>query len=407
MPKLQTLLIVSHVVHYQWETQLYAYGPYAREVDIWADLFPCVIIAAPCRHAPPPGDALAFTRTNIVIRTQRERGGETLCAKLIQIGCLPLLVWDLAWAMYRADAIHVRCPGNLGLLGVLLAPLFSRYLVAKYAGQWNGYKGEPWTVRLQRRVLRSAWWRGPVTVYGHWQTQPRQIVSFFTSMLTTAQVAHATVIAQHKHIETPLRLLFSGRLVPEKRVESLLEAVKICIVNGLQIELVIVGTGSESLRLHTQAVALAIDRSVTFVGALPFDKALRWYEWAHCLVLPSIHSEGWPKVVAEGMAYGLLCIAVAHGQLPTMLTERGILLQTGSAQELATAIQRIAAQPEAYRSMRQTAYQWAAQYSLEGLRSALRTLLETHWGVTLDSLVEREKAVCRDPHLIEQDVTHL
>jgi hypothetical protein len=47
--------------------------------------------------------------------------------------------------MRSADAIHVRCPGNLG---VLLAPLFTRRLVAKYAGQWNGHHGERFALRL-------------------------------------------------------------------------------------------------------------------------------------------------------------------------------------------------------------------------------------------------------------------
>jgi len=133
---------------------------------------------------------------------------------------------------------------------------------------------------------------------------------------------------------------------------------------------------------------------VTFIGALPFDKVLRWYEWAHCLVLPSQHSEGWPKVIAEGMTYGLLCIAVAHGQIPTMLAGRGILLQRGSAQELATALQTVAAQPESYQSQMHAAYEWARHYSRDGLRTALRLLLEKHWRVILnesDQLVDHAK----------------
>lgn len=85
------LLIVSHVLHYQYEGQLYAYGPYAREIDIWADLFPQVIIAAPCREAPPPGDAVAFTRSNISIAPQPESGGDALLAKAAQVAELPVL----------------------------------------------------------------------------------------------------------------------------------------------------------------------------------------------------------------------------------------------------------------------------------------------------------------------------
>ena len=79
------LLILSHVRHYEWQNKIYAYGPYAREIDIWADLFPQIIIAAPCRYESPPGDAVAFSRQNIRIVPQLEISGLTWGGKLKQI----------------------------------------------------------------------------------------------------------------------------------------------------------------------------------------------------------------------------------------------------------------------------------------------------------------------------------
>src|SRR5712691_4604648 len=117
MRKLSRLLIISHVVHYRCRGQLYSYAPYAREIDIWADLFPEVVIAAPCYDEAPPSFCAPFTRSNITIRPQKESGGESLSAKFKQITMLPSLVWTICQAMRQADAIHVRCPGNLGLLG--------------------------------------------------------------------------------------------------------------------------------------------------------------------------------------------------------------------------------------------------------------------------------------------------
>jgi len=61
------LLITSHVIHYRHQGRLYAYGPYAREIDQWADLFAEVEIASPCRQQEPPGDCLPFERANISI----------------------------------------------------------------------------------------------------------------------------------------------------------------------------------------------------------------------------------------------------------------------------------------------------------------------------------------------------
>ena len=377
--RVHTLAIVSHVVHYQYADQIFAYGPYSREIDIWADLFPQVVVAAPVRYDAPPADCLPFTRRNISVAPQIEAGGDALGAKVALAAALPVLVWGLARALSEADAIHVRCPGNLGLLGVLLAPMFSRRLVAKYAGQWNGYAGEPVTVRFQRRVLRSRWWHGPVTVYGEWPGQPAHVVPFFTSMMTSQQVAAAVEHAANKQIHTPLRVLYSGVLTSRKRVSALLDGVKCAVMAGLKLDVAIVGTGPEEGALRDQAAALGIEHLVKFVGALPFDRALRWYEWSDCLVLPSRHSEGWPKVVAEAMTYGVVPIAVRHGQIPAMLAGRGVVLPSGTGEEIAAALHDVSVRPSEFREVSERASQWARQFSLEGLRAALSRLLSEHW----------------------------
>jgi glycosyltransferase involved in cell wall biosynthesis len=281
--------------------------------------------------------------------------------------------------MRDADAIHVRCPGNLGLLGAILAPCFSRFVVAKYAGQWNGYHGEPWTIGLQRRVLRSRWWRGPVTVYGDWPDQPRHVVPFFTSMMSAAQVERAADVALHKRIGRPLRVLYCGTLTPRKCVDVLVDALGMLRSRGVPIELAVVGGGPQRAALEQQVARLGLSDAVRFAGPLAFDHAITWYSWAHCLVLPSRHSEGWPKVVAEAMCHGVLCVAVAHGHVPAMLAGRGICLPTGTADEIAGALEEVARDPDAYAPVIRAAGDWARQFSLEGLRDALAALLDRHW----------------------------
>ena len=175
--------VISNVVHYATSDGLHAYGPYARELDIWADLFDEVTILGPCRNTRPPGDAVPFTRRNITIVPQKECGGDTLSAKLSLMISVPAMIRDLVRGMATVDAIHVRCPGNLGLLGVVLGRFVARKRIAKYAGQWTTYPGEQPTVRLQRWLLGSRWWGAPVTVYGQWDRQPSHVIPFFTSLM--------------------------------------------------------------------------------------------------------------------------------------------------------------------------------------------------------------------------------
>jgi glycosyltransferase involved in cell wall biosynthesis len=390
---IHTLVVVSHVVHYRHSGRLSAYGPYAREIDIWADLFPQLTIAAPLRMEEPPPDCIPFTRSNITIEPQMEAGGDTWRAKIGLAAALPSLIVGLSRTLSGADAIHVRCPGSLGLLGVLLAPLFSRRLIAKYAGQWDGYAGEQWTSRLERYLLRSRWWRGPVTVYGAWADQPEHVIPFFTSMMSSQQVARAAAVAAGKRIGSPLRVLYSGMLERRKRVDALIEAVKISTDGGLPLEVAVVGDGPERQALLRRTNELGLGETVRFIGALPFERALEWYEWADCLVLPSRHSEGWPKVIAEAMAYGVVCMGVAHGQVPAMLQHGGVLLREGTPEEIAGRLRDVARDPEEARVCAERASRWARQHSLEGLKAALGALLTDRWQLPLAERRETRESV--------------
>ncbi len=398
--KPRKLLVVSHVVHYRHANRLYAYGPYAREIDIWADLFPEVVIAAPCKEAPPPGDAIPFTRLNISIAPQPETGGDTLLAKATQVAKLPILIWSLSKAMRRADAIHVRCPGNLGLLGVVLAPLFSRRLVAKYAGQWNGYPGEALTVRLQRWLLSSRWWHGPVTVYGKWPSQPVNIVPFFTSVMTQQQMQRARLSSRRDGFGDPLRVLYVGRLSESKNVHVLLSAVAALRSKGISLRCDIVGDGPQRAALEKQARKLGLSDLVLFAGGVDFDQALDFYEHNDILVLAS-ESEGWPKAIAEAMAFGLVCIGSDRGLVPEMLGEgRGLIVPPGNVDALTAALRPIAVAPEQYQGMRVQATTWAQRFSLEGLREALRHLLEERWHVSLAETASTQSAPIHKPESI-------
>jgi glycosyltransferase involved in cell wall biosynthesis len=264
------LLITSHVIHYRHQGRLYAYGPYAREIDQWADLFAEVEIASPCRDQAPPGDCLPFERANISVLPQKEAGGETLWAKLGLLASIPGMVWGLGSAMRHADAIHVRCPGNLGLIGAVLAPLFSRRIIAKYAAQWNGGAGEPFSARLQRAILSSWWWKGPVTVYGNWPGSPKHVIPFFTSLLTAEQIERARQSAARDRRGPGLKVLYTGRLSKAKNVDVLLRSA--ARVPGASVT--IIGTGPERDSLAALASELGMAERVEFTGGLPFESVI-------------------------------------------------------------------------------------------------------------------------------------
>jgi glycosyltransferase involved in cell wall biosynthesis len=377
----EKLVIVSHVVHYRCGGQLYAYAPYAREIEIWAGMFDEILIAAPCREQEPPGDCARFNCENLRVIPQREIGGETWAAKAKLALALPMLTWDLCRAMSQGDAIHVRCPGNLGLLGSILAPLFSNHLVAKYAGQWGANQHDGFTARLQRAVLRSRWWRGPVTVYGHWPNEPANIVPFFSSALTDAQLARAGATAETRSPAELRHVLFVGRLSRAKNVHILLNALSRLRAEGVFCTATVAGEGPELAVLKRLSQDLGLSDSVEFAGGISSDRVIDLLTRSGILVLAS-QTEGWPKAIVEAMAFGLVVVGSDVGLIPKILGEnRGLMVPPRDVDALATALRKVLSAPEEYSAMRARASAWGRRYSIESLRDSLDSLLVERWGL--------------------------
>ncbi len=109
--------------------------------------------------------------------------------------------------------------------------------------------------------------------------------------------------------ESPLEILFVGRLLPFKGVPMLLEASA-----RLQFpfRLTIVGTGSEEGPLRTLAESLALKEKVVFMGALPLVEVAKQMALAHVFCLPSVRESG-GGVLLEAMATARPVIALAYG----------------------------------------------------------------------------------------------
>jgi glycosyltransferase involved in cell wall biosynthesis len=378
----QKLVIVSHVVHYKHGGRIYAYAPYAREIEIWAGLFDKIIIAAPCREQEPSGDCAPITCESLSVIAQREVGGDSWTSKVKAILLLPILIWELSRALRQGDAVQVRSPGNLGFLGSLLGPLFSNHLVAKYAGQWNPSPNDPVSIRVQRFVLRSGWWRGPVTVYGNWPDQPLHIVPFFNSVLTEDQIARAEVAIQSRGAEEFKHVLFVGRLSRSKNVDVLLNALSRLQDQGIAFTATIVGEGPESGVLQKLSVDLGLSGRVQFVGGVSFDRVVELLQRSGVLVLAS-QTEGWPKAIVEAMAFGLVAIGSEVGFIPTILDDgRGLMVPPRDINALTVALRGPLSNPQDYDGMRARAASWGRQYSMDSLRDALRSLLIERWGLT-------------------------
>jgi glycosyltransferase involved in cell wall biosynthesis len=108
-------------------------------------------------------------------------------------------------------------------------------------------------------------------------------------------------------------VLFVGRLEPEKDVATLLAAM-----DGLDADLVVVGSGSERTSLEQAAPAGA-----RFLGWLERDELPRWYAAADAFALPS-RSEPWSLPLNEAAAAGLPLVATEAAGAAWSLVDDGV-----------------------------------------------------------------------------------
>jgi glycosyltransferase involved in cell wall biosynthesis len=362
-------------------------------MDIWADLFEELIIVAPVEFGHPPKFWSPYNESNkITVIPYRSNPVKGLNQERVSIFEIPRMINSLINGIKRSDVFLVRSPGGISLIASILSRFFNKNMVAKYAGTWPTYRGEPLSYQFQKKILKSKWFRGIVTVYGDWPNQPNHIFPFFTSILTNDQVSRARDRANNRSLHNPVRILFVGRMDRGKNAHILLEAVKSLKQSGYETVVRIVGDGNEDTKLRDLATSLEIDNQVTFTGAIPFEQVLEQYEWGDILVLVSENAEGWPKAIAEAMAFGLVCFGSSRGLIPQMLESgRGIIIDPISSTTLASRIIDLITFPNKYMDISQKAAAWSQKFSLEGLQEALKVLMKKNWNLDTDNTTSVNK----------------
>jgi glycosyltransferase involved in cell wall biosynthesis len=147
--------------------------------------------------------------------------------------------------------------------------------------------------------------------------------------------------------EQPVRLLFVGRLVPEKGVLVLLRALATLRDRGVRIQTVLVGDGPYRDELERAARRLGVEEQITFTGALTGARVAPLYREADVFCLPSF-AEGLPVVLMEAMANELPVVTSGIAGIAELVDEgvNGVLLPPGRHDVIADALGRLSADPE-------------------------------------------------------------
>lgn len=158
--------------------------------------------------------------------------------------------------------------------------------------------------------------------------------------------------------------LFVGRFVPKKGIEVLAEAVRRLHAAGTPPRVVCVGDGP--LRPMLEAVARETG-CLELTGWLAPEAVTRRIADAWSLLVPSVvasdgDAEGLPSVIAEAMAQACPVIGSAEGGIAEAVEHEhtGLLVPPGDAAALASAMHRLASEPELRHALGRAAFAFAS-----------------------------------------------
>lgn len=140
---------------------------------------------------------------------------------------------------------------------------------------------------------------------------------------------------------------YAGRLVPEKGVDLLLEAM--AELPGVW-HLAIVGSGAELGRLKLLTRRLGLADRVSFERDIPSLRMPAFYRELDALVLPSRSQPNWVeqfgRVLIEAMACGVPVVGSDCGEIPNVVGDAGLIFPEGDAGALRECLARLMREPD-------------------------------------------------------------
>ncbi|WP_031427750.1 glycosyltransferase [Flavimarina sp. Hel_I_48] len=366
-------LIISHTHHEITANGLSAYAPYIKEMNLWLNHVESVEVMAP-KTNKKLSLSLKYDRKDIVFTPVPSIALTSVFEVLKTILVFPQLFFKIVNAMRRADHIHLRCPGNMGLIGCIAQIFFpKKRKTAKYAGNWDPNAKQPWSYRLQKYILSSEKLTKNMSaiIYGEWPQRSKNCKTFFTASYSEHQ---RTEIKQRKY-DLPLRFMFVGALVAGKRPLYALKLVHELLKNEIPAELSFYGSGPQSVKLQHYVRKNQLEKFIYLYGNQDFRTLKQAYKKSHFLILSS-KSEGWPKVVAEAMWWGVLPVVTRISCLPWMLAEgaRGILIQNNLKNDV-KRLKKELDNKNALRTKSHKAQLWSRKYTLELFEAEIKKLI--------------------------------
>jgi len=215
-------------------------------------------------------------------------------------------------------------------------------------------------------------------LYDKYKTLARSIELVKTTTLRDKDFYRKTDIG----LNTPVQLLYTGRIEFTKGLSELVKATAELVEMGVEVNLNIVGWEANAEKTYEKyllklAQNEGIEQNVIFHGKKQIGEELNsMYRKADIYVIPSYH-EGFPRTIWEAMANSLPVIATKVGGIPSYLQNEtnALLIEVKDVNSITKAVIRLISDYKLREQMIDNNLQLVAENTLSNQTSKLMTYI--------------------------------
>jgi glycosyltransferase involved in cell wall biosynthesis len=333
----------------------------------------------------PKEGGLPLPREARVIPFRRPHGDDTR-RKISVVLNLRYYLGEIVRYCREADVVHVPPPGDLQFLGMIAALWLKKPLLVRYCGSWQRTAQTTMMNRVTRWMMRSfAGGRNVMLATGGGETPPAKGVSWiFASALREAELASIQTDLDRK-LYTPPRLIYAGRLSPEKGVANLIAAISSLRQEGFEPlpRVTLAGDGPQRLELEALIRESNCTEHIRLVGQLNRHELSRCFLASDLCVQPSL-TEGFSKAWLDAMAHAVPVLATDVGAARSVIGtegERGWIIPPGDVKALSQQLKQILRSPINWRDLRANCRNFVQAQTLESWAQTIGQNCARQWNL--------------------------
>lgn len=362
-------------------------GGFPRQMRAISSLFESVDLLIVGVEPRRGGEALPAYARVVSLRSPGSPGGGYR-RRLLIAAQLPYYLSVLTRYIRSADVVHTPLPGDIPLLGMIIALLLRKRLIVRYGGSWQSTGVTTPMNRLTRGLM--SWFAGGrnvMLVSGDGAAPPgRDIEWLFGTALDQEELERIRPDLQ-RGMSNPPQVVFGGRLSREKGAANLVRAIHRLMQQGFEPmpQVTIAGGGPERSALESLTIELGCQRYVRFVGQLNRTALSKCLAGADLCVQPS-YTEGMSKVWLDAMAHGVPVLSTSVGSAAAVMGrdgERGWLVPVGDVATLAETLKIIISEPLDWPALRRRCRAYVEPRTTEAWKMQIAKICAQRWSVSV------------------------